>query len=146
MNKDASFNQIVTESYHGYTIRLTVFSTGTWQATVDEMPDLIWFSETQSEAIVVTEESISITLEQLIKDKKRIPQPISYNYLLFCGYTYYPFGGISDYRGSFKSIEDAKNAWKSDICDWCEIVDEKSMTLIYSGEHNNGRIEWEYNK
>lgn len=48
-------------------------------------------------------------------------------YLLFIGYDYYPSGGWDDFKGSFKTIGEAKVAAselsKDDYYDWYQIVD-----------------------
>ena len=50
-------------------------------------------------------------------------------YVLFAGDDYYPSGGAHDYRGSFDTVEEAKDAptpaysWNSTPADWAHIAD-----------------------
>lgn len=44
-------------------------------------------------------------------------------YIVFAGYKYYPGEGLSDYRGKFGTIEDAKDyLLRNKDWDWAEIV------------------------
>lgn len=54
-------------------------------------------------------------------------------YLLFSGQQYYPGGGMSDFIGSFDTIELAKKEiWENRYFDdWFQIFDSESMTIIY---------------
>lgn len=44
-------------------------------------------------------------------------------YLLFAFDQYYPRGGWDDFRGSFKTLEEAMEAWDDMTRDWGQIVD-----------------------
>lgn len=62
-------------------------------------------------------------------------EPIK-RYFLFCGDTYYPGGGMSDYSGSFGSIEAAKEALLLRNIDWFNIGylnDDGSLVLVDFG-------------
>jgi hypothetical protein len=41
-------------------------------------------------------------------------------YYLFAGSSYYPGGGAHDFRGTFGSVQDAKNAIYD--CDWAHVA------------------------
>ena len=51
-------------------------------------------------------------------------------YLLFSGYTYYPDGGWEDFRGSFRTLEEAKEATLEAPGDWWQIVDTDTGKLV----------------
>lgn len=57
-------------------------------------------------------------------------------YLLFIGSTYYPSGGVEDFKGDFDSIEEAEKAakndkdWISGIHSWYQIVEYKTMKIV----------------
>lgn len=53
-------------------------------------------------------------------------------YLLFAGEFYYPSGGLHDFIGNFKTIEDAKG-WIKDYHDWYHIVDLESLKIVKEG-------------
>ena len=48
-------------------------------------------------------------------------------YLLFCGGTYYPYGGWDDFAGSYDSLEQAE---KAAYDDWWHIVDSDTGEII----------------
>ncbi len=52
-------------------------------------------------------------------------------YLLFSGDEYYPLGGWNDFKGSFDTLEEAKEAKeKLSGHDWYQIVDTKHGITI----------------
>jgi hypothetical protein len=57
-------------------------------------------------------------------------------YWLFSWDTYYPSGGMSDYRGSFDSLEDARRhlnlSEKISRFDHYEILDRDTMEIVES--------------
>jgi hypothetical protein len=58
-------------------------------------------------------------------------------YLLFAGCQYYPSGGWDDFKGSFDTIDEAKEQIKIlDIEDWWHIVDLDNLERVHVG--NNG--------
>lgn len=75
-------------------------------------------------------------------------------YLLFAGSDYYPSGGWDDFRGSFKTIEEAKAAaaeiksYGSNVYDWYQIVDfaptmnRMEVILTARGEYEQVGMEY----
>jgi hypothetical protein len=61
-------------------------------------------------------------------------------FLLFAGDEYYPGGGWSDFRGSFKTVEEAEEKaikptdreWASNSYDWWHIVDSATGSYVKS--------------
>ena len=59
-------------------------------------------------------------------------------YLLFAGHRYYPDGGFDDFRGSFNSIDEAKEWFGSNydkishsyIDHWCQVVDRDTFEIV----------------
>lgn len=54
-------------------------------------------------------------------------------YFLFTGDTYYPGGGMKDFRGSFDTAAEAKAfsfSDKVDSWDWIEIYDSQEQMLV----------------
>ncbi len=49
---------------------------------------------------------------------------------LFAGETYYPSGGMSDYRGAFDSIEEAKAALDREDWEWGQIAELTDEGLV----------------
>lgn len=50
-------------------------------------------------------------------------------YLLFAGDTYYPYGGINDFKGRYNSLELAKQAAQK--FDWAHIVRAEDFIEIW---------------
>ena len=61
-------------------------------------------------------------------------------YLLFAGEFYYPSGGLHDFIGNFKTIEDAKGRIK-DYHDWYHIVDLESLEIVDEGSKSDDEIK-----
>lgn len=62
-------------------------------------------------------------------------------FLVFAGDTYYPMGGWSDFKGSFDSIDAAKDMLLSDAAqrrgfDWVEIVDTDTEEIVWHAGSN----------
>lgn len=57
-------------------------------------------------------------------------------YFLFCGQTYYPRGGMSDYSGSFDSVAEARESLLLRNIDWFNIGyldDDGGLILVDFG-------------
>ncbi len=50
--------------------------------------------------------------------------------LLFAGADYYPTGGWGDYQGSFATELEATRAAAKVSCDWWQIVDLRTLTVV----------------
>ena len=51
-------------------------------------------------------------------------------YLVFNGYVYYPRGGWSDFKESFRTLEEAQDYVKQWPGDWWQIVDADTGELV----------------
>lgn len=54
---------------------------------------------------------------------------LSGRYWLFTGVQYYPCGGMSDFKGTYNSVEDAKNAL-DDVDEWHEVLDSATGEIV----------------
>ena len=56
-------------------------------------------------------------------------------YQLFYGDAHYPRGGFADYKGSFYSLDIAKQAadtaFESELVDWVEVVNVSTCERVY---------------
>jgi hypothetical protein len=50
-------------------------------------------------------------------------------YLLFCGDSYYPTGGWNDFKGSYKTLEEAINS-SNDDNDWWHVVSTETWEIM----------------
>lgn len=60
---------------------------------------------------------------------------IEQRYMLFYGDTYYPGGGINDHRGSFETIDEAKEfvknlKWPADWAHIWDIVEKEKINIL----------------
>lgn len=54
-------------------------------------------------------------------------------FLLFYGDYYYPLGGWKDFKGSFGTLQDAKD--KACVCDWLHIIDMEDGSVVYADRY-----------
>jgi hypothetical protein len=54
------------------------------------------------------------------------------SYLVFFGDNYYPCGGWSDFKGSFDTIEEAREFLLTKNFDWYQIVDSQRGEIVSS--------------
>jgi len=59
-------------------------------------------------------------------------------FLLFAGETYYPKGGMNDFKGDFDSVLETQelfnknyNNGKYDSWDWCQVVDSSTLKVLF---------------
>ena len=57
-------------------------------------------------------------------------------YLLFCFSHYYPTGGWKDYKGAYRELQDAKDAYIRAFGDYdnCQIVDTHTMRIVFENK------------
>lgn len=54
-------------------------------------------------------------------------------FLLFGGDTYYPRGGMDDFKGDYDTIDEAKNeALLKRYCDWIHIYDQETRQFVFN--------------
>jgi hypothetical protein len=51
-------------------------------------------------------------------------------YIVFAGENFYPLGGWCDYIGSYPTVEEAREAASNCKCDWWQIVDITTKTVV----------------
>ena len=63
-------------------------------------------------------------------------------YLLFSGQYYENHGGLSDCKGVFKSVQEAKDGFDVAIDEWGEILNVEAMKYIDKHEEDDWASEW----
>ena len=71
--------------------------------------------------------------------------------MLFCGFTYYPYGGWEDFKGYFDSLQDCQEWVYKNITDpsyrWVHIVHQDKIVLYGHCQEKEGKnAQWAWRK